>query len=84
LWIKLIADPDKQTLLGAQMLGPREVGRIGERAILMIGEEIPLGRISQYETIYSPPLGNAYDLITNEIDILISELLKQGKSVTWN
>ena len=84
LWIKLIADSDKQTLLGAQMLGPREVGRMGERAILMIGEEIPLGRISQYETIYSPPLSNAYDLMTNEIDILISELLKQEKSVTWN
>ena len=84
LWIKVIADSDKQTLLGAQMLGPREVGRMGERAILMIGEEIPLGRISQYETIYSPPLSNPYDLITNEIDILISELLKQGKSVTWS
>ena len=84
LWIKLIADSDKQTLLGAQMLGPREVSRIGERVILMIGEEIRLGRISQYETIYSPPLSNAYDLITNEIDILISELLKRGKSVRWN
>ena len=84
LWIKVIADSDKQTLLGAQMLGPREVSRIGERVILMIGEEIPLGRISQYETIYSPPLSNAYDLVTNEIDILISELLKQGESVTWN
>jgi NADPH-dependent 2,4-dienoyl-CoA reductase/sulfur reductase-like enzyme len=84
LWIKLIADLNKQTLLGAQILGPREVSRIGERVILMIGDEIALGRISQYETIYSPPLSNAYDLITNEIDILISELLKQGKSVTWN
>ena len=84
LWIKVIADSDKQTLLGAQMLGAREVSRIGERVILMIGEEIPLGRISQYETIYSPPLSNAYDLVTNEIDILISELLKQGESVTWN
>jgi len=84
LWVKLIADLNKQVLLGAQMLGPREVSRIGERVILMIGEEIRLGRISQYETIYSPPLSNAYDLITNEIDILISELLKRGKSVRWN
>ena len=82
-WAKLIADPDKQTLLGAQMLGPREISRIGERVILMIGEEIPLGKISQYETIFSPPLSNAYDLITNEVDILITELLKMGKSVKW-
>ena len=83
-WAKLIADPDKQILLGAQMLGPREVSKIGERIILMIGEEIPLGKISQYETIFSPPLSNAYDLITNEVDILINELLKMGESVIWN
>jgi len=83
LWAKLIADPDKQTLFGAQILGPREVSRMGERVILMIGEQIPLARISQYETIFSPPLSNAYDLITNEVDILISELLKAEKSVKW-
>jgi len=83
-WAKLIADPDKQTLIGAQMLGPREVSRIGERIILMIGEEIPLGKISQYETIFSPPLSNAYDLITNEVDILITDLLKMGKFVKWD
>jgi NADPH-dependent 2,4-dienoyl-CoA reductase/sulfur reductase-like enzyme len=82
-WAKLIADQDKQTLLGAQLLGPREVGRIGERVILMIGEEIPLGKISQYETIYSPPLSNAYDSITNEVDVLITELLNRGRSVQW-
>jgi len=83
-WAKLIADPDKQTLVGVQMLGPREVSRIGERVLLMIGEEIPLARISQYETIFSPPLSNAYDLITNEVDILINELLKMGGSVKWS
>jgi NADPH-dependent 2,4-dienoyl-CoA reductase/sulfur reductase-like enzyme len=82
-WAKLIADPDKQTLLGAQILGPREVSRIGERVILMIGEEIPLGKISQYETVFSPPLSNAYDLITNEVDVLITELLNRGRSVQW-
>jgi len=49
----------------------------------MIGEQIPLTKISQYETIFSPPLSNAYDLITNASDILIGELLKIGKSVTW-
>jgi len=83
LWAKLIADPTTQTLIGAQLLGAREVSRIGERVILMIGEEIPLARLSQYETIFSPPLSNAYDLITNEIDLLITELIKRGKSVTW-
>jgi len=82
-WAKLIADSNKQTLVGVQMLGPREVSRIGERVLLMIGERFLLVRISQYETIFSPPLSNAYDLITNEVDILIGELLKMGKSVKW-
>ena len=83
IWAKLIADSDKQTLLGVQMVGPREISRIGERVLLMIGEKIPLARISQYETIFSPPLSNAYDTITNGVDILIGELLKMGKSVKW-
>ena len=82
-WVKLIADPKKQTVIGVQMLGPKELSRIGEKVILMIGEEIPLGKISQYETIYSPPLSNAYDLITNEVDLLITELLKMGATVRW-
>jgi len=84
IWAKLIADPDKQTLLGVQMLGPREISRIAEKVLLMLGEEIPLGKISQYETIFSPPLSNAYDLITNEADILINELIKMGESVKWS
>ena len=84
IWMKLIADAEKQTLLGVQMVGPREISRIGERVLLMIGEKIPLARISQYETIFSPPLSNAYDIITNGVDILIGELLKMGKSVKWS
>ena len=82
-WVKLIADPDKQTLLGIQLIGPREVSRICEKVILMIGEEIPLGKISQYETIFSPPLSTPYDLITNGVDILIADLLKEGGTVKW-
>ena len=84
IWTKLIADSEKQILLGVQMVGPREISRIGERVLLMIGEKIPLARISQYETIFSPPLSNAYDIITNGVDILIGELLKMGKSVKWS
>ncbi|MDY6934477.1 MAG: FAD-dependent oxidoreductase [Spirochaetota bacterium] len=81
--IKLFADPEKQTLIGAQLIGPREVSRIGERIILMVGEEIPLAKISQYETIFSPPLSNAYDIITNGIDILISNIIEMGKEIKW-
>ncbi len=81
--IKLLADPEKQTLIGAQLLGPVETSRVGERIILMIGEQIPLSRISQYETIFSPPLGNAYDIITNGVDLLISKIIEKGGTVKW-
>lgn len=83
LRLKLLADPEKQTLTGAQLIGPGEAGRIGEKIILMIGEEIPLAKISQYETIFSPPISNAYDLVTNGADRLISQLIEMGKSVKW-
>jgi len=81
--IKLLADPEKQTLVGAQLIGPREASRIGERIILMIGEQIPLARISQYETIFSPPLSMAYDPVTNAVDLLIGQMIKAGLPVTW-
>ncbi len=83
IWAKLVVDSDKQTLIGAQMMGPREVGRMGDRVLLMIGEEIPLSKISQYETVFSPPLSNAYDQITNMVDILIGNLIKEGKTINW-
>lgn len=81
--IKLLADPAKQTLVGAQLVGPREACRIGERIILMIGEQMPLARISQYETIFSPPLSMAYDLVTTAVDMLIGQLIKAGRTVRW-
>ena len=75
LSIKLIANKNKQTLIGAQLIGPREASRVAERIVLMIGEQIPLSKISQYETIFSPPLSTAYDIVTMGIDIIISKLI---------
>lgn len=84
LWLKLVADKTSQTLLGAQFIGPKEVSRIAERVIILLGEKVTLGKISQYENIFSPPLGMAYEPVTMVSDILISQLLKEGIEVKWS
>ena len=84
LWVKLVADKASQTLLGVQFIGPREVSRMAERAIILLGERVTLGRISQYENIFSPPLGMAYDPVTMVTDVLISQFLKEGLPVSWD
>ncbi len=83
LWLKLVADKTSQILLGAQFVGPKEVSRIAEKVIILLGEKVTLGKISQYENIFSPPLGMAYDPVTMVSDILISQLLKEGIEVKW-
>jgi len=83
LWLKLVADKDSQVLKGAQFIGPKEVSRIAERVIILLGEKVSLGKISQYENIFSPPLGMAYEPVTMVSDILISQLLKEGIEVKW-
>jgi len=83
LWLKLVADTTRQVLVGAQFLGPREVSRMAEKVIVLMGEKVVLGRISQYENIFSPPLGMAYEPVTMVTDILISQLIKEGIDVVW-
>ena len=84
IWLKLVADKSRQILVGAQFLGPREVSRMAEKVIVLLGEKIALGRISQYENIFSPPLGMAYEPVTMVTDILISQLIKEGIEVKWD
>jgi len=84
LWLKLVADKASQTLRGIQFVGPKEVSRMAERAIILLGERVSLGRISQYENIFSPPLGMAYDPVTMVSDVLISQLIKEGLEVKWD
>ncbi len=83
LWVKLVADKASQSLLGIQFVGPKEVSRMAERAIILLGERVTLGRVSQYENIFSPPLGMAYDPATMVSDVLISQLLKEGIEIRW-
>ncbi len=84
LWLKLVADKSRQVLLGAQFIGPKEISRMAEKVIILLGEQVPLGRISQYENIFSPPLSVAYEPVTMVTDILISQLIKEGIPIQWD
>lgn len=79
--MKLVLDKRSQCLVGAQLIGNSTVGRIVDKLIIAIGEKIPISKLSQYETVYSPTLNNSYDALVNAIDILIGKLLNQGEEL---
>lgn len=79
--IKLVLDKKSQSLVGAQLVGDNAVGRIADKLIIAIGEKIPISKLSQYETVYSPTLNNSYDALVNAIDILIGKLLRQEEEL---
>ena len=56
---------------------------MAEKVIVLMGEKVLLGRISQYENIFSPPLSMAYEPVTMVTDILISQLIKEDVPVQW-
>ena len=76
--IKLVMDKNSQSLVGAQILGDHTVGRMMDKLIIAIGEKMPISRLSQYETVYSPTINTSYDTLVNAIDMLIVKLVKEG------
>jgi len=79
--MKLVLDKRTQSLVGAQIIGDHTVGCIVDKLVLAIGEKIPISKLSQYETVYSPTLNNSYDALVNAMDILIGKLLRQGEEL---
>ena len=79
--IKLVLDRKGQSLVGAQLVGDNTVGRIVDKLVIAIGEKIPISKLSQYETVFSPTLNNSYDALVNAIDILIGKLLRQEEEL---
>ena len=49
-----------------------------DKLIIAIGEKMPISRLSQYETVYSPTINTSYDTLVNAIDMLIVKLVKEG------
>jgi NADH oxidase (H2O2-forming) len=79
--MKLVLDKKSQVLVGAQIIGDNTVGRIVDKLVLAIGEKIPISKLSQYETVYSPTLNNSYDALVNAMDILIGKLVSEGEEL---
>ena len=79
--VKLVLDKKTQCLVGAQIIGDNTVGRIVDKLVIAIGEKIPISRLSQYETVYSPTLNNSYDALVNAMDVLIGKLVSQGEAL---
>jgi NADPH-dependent 2,4-dienoyl-CoA reductase/sulfur reductase-like enzyme len=79
--VKLVLEKETQCLLGAQIIGDNTVGRIVDKLVIAIGEKIPISKLSQYETVYSPTLNNSYDALVNAMDVLIGKLVSQGEAL---
>ena len=76
--IKLVMDKKSQSLVGAQIIGDHTVGRMMDKLIIAIGEKMPISKLSQYETVYSPTINTSYDALVNAIDMLMVRLFKEG------
>ena len=57
LHYKLIADRKTQTLVGAQVISGERVGGIISGLAIAIAEKVPLHKLAQLDTPYSPPVG---------------------------
>jgi pyruvate/2-oxoglutarate dehydrogenase complex dihydrolipoamide dehydrogenase (E3) component len=72
--IKLIADRQSQSLIGAQLISEELVAGKIDRLALAIGERIPVQRLAVIDTCYSPTVGSAYESTVMALDQLIPKL----------
>jgi NADPH-dependent 2,4-dienoyl-CoA reductase/sulfur reductase-like enzyme len=76
LHIKLIADSKTRTLIGAQLIGEELVAGKIDRLAVAIAERIPVQRLIQIDTCYSPTMGAGYKAITLALDQLAEKLAR--------
>jgi NADH oxidase (H2O2-forming) len=72
--IKLIADRQTQSLVGAQIISEEMVAGKIDRLALAIAEKIPVQRLALIDTCYSPTLGSAYESTVMALDQLMIKL----------
>ena len=72
--IKLIADKNARTLVGAQVISEELVAAKIDRLAVAIAERIPVERLSQIDTGYSPTVGAGYEALTMALDALEGSL----------
>ena len=72
--IKLIADREKQILVGVQIIGEELVAGKVDRLAVAVAEKIPIGRLSLIDTCYSPTTGAGYEAVAMALDELAEKM----------
>jgi len=72
--IKLVADPQTKSLVGAQIISEEMVAGKIDRLALAIALRVPVEQLALIDTCYSPPLGSAYESTVMALDQLIPKL----------
>ena len=75
--IKLVADCQSKSLVGAQLISEELVAGKIDRLALAIAERIPVQRLAVIDTCYSPTVGSAYESTVMALDQLVPKLRKK-------
>jgi len=73
--IKLVADPQTKSLVGAQIISEEMVSGKIDRLALAIALRVPVEQLALIDTCYSPPLGSAYESTVMALDQLMPKLM---------
>jgi NADPH-dependent 2,4-dienoyl-CoA reductase/sulfur reductase-like enzyme len=72
--IKLVADPQTKSLVGAQIISEEMVAGKIDRLALAVALRVPIEQLALIDTCYSPPLGSAYESTVMALDQLMPKL----------
>jgi NADH oxidase (H2O2-forming) len=72
--IKLVADCQSKSLVGAQLISEELVAGKIDRLAVAIAERIPVQTLAVIDTCYSPTVGSAYESTVMALDQLIPRL----------
>jgi NADH oxidase (H2O2-forming) len=72
--IKLVADPQTKSLVGAQIISEEMVAGKIDRLALAIALKVPVEQLALIDTCYSPTLGSAYESTVMALDQLMPKL----------
>jgi len=72
--IKLVADPQTKSLVGAQIISEEMVAGKIDRLALAIALRVPVEQLALIDTGYSPTLGSAYESTVMALDQLMPKL----------
>jgi NADPH-dependent 2,4-dienoyl-CoA reductase/sulfur reductase-like enzyme len=72
--IKLVADPQSKSLVGAQLISEEMVAGKIDRLALAIALRVPVEQLALIDTCYSPKLGSAYESTVMALDQLMPKL----------